>query len=167
MPLFPELRPHLEELFEAAKPGAVHVITRYRDAGQNLRTTFEKVIERAGLVPWPRLFQNLRASRETELAGLFPIHVVAAWIGNSAAVAAKHYLSVTDADFDKALAGGAESDARGAQKPAQSGAAASGQKTTGEPQTQMPRDVRHPVAPGVIYCTSEQVPLVGLEPTTR
>jgi hypothetical protein len=26
----------------------------------NLRTTFEKVVERAGLTPWPRLFHNLR-----------------------------------------------------------------------------------------------------------
>jgi integrase len=39
VPLFPELRPHLEDLFEVATPGAIHVITRYRDAGQNLRTT--------------------------------------------------------------------------------------------------------------------------------
>ena len=85
-----------------------------------------------GLSAWPRLLQNLRASRETELAGQFPLHVVAAWIGNSAPVAAKHYLSVTDADFDKALGGGADSGARAAQNPAQSGAAASGRERTGE-----------------------------------
>src|SRR5262249_41673319 len=152
---------------EAARPGANYVITRYRDAGQNLRTTFEKIIERAGLVPWPRLFQNLRASRETELAGKFPLHVVAAWIGNSAPVAAKHYLSVTDADFDKAIGGGAESDAPTTQKPAQSGAVKGRHEKSGATQTQMPRDLSHPVASGVDYCTSEQVPLVGLEPTTR
>lgn len=167
VPLFPELRPYLEELFDAARPGAVHVITRYRDAGQNLRTTFEKIIDRAGLLPWPRLFQNLRASRETELAGMFPLHVVATWIGNSAPVAAKHYLSVTDADFDKAIGGGAESGAQSAQNPAQSGAASSRPEGTGATQTQMPRDVRHPVASGVNYCTSDQMPLSGLEPETR
>jgi integrase len=38
VPIFPELRPYLTEAFEAAAPGAVHVITRYRDASQNLRT---------------------------------------------------------------------------------------------------------------------------------
>ena len=167
VPLFPELRPHLDALFAAAHPGAVHVITRYRDAGQNLRTTFEKIIERAGLVPWPRLFQNLRASRETELAGLFPLHVVAAWIGNSAPIAAKHYLSVTDADFDKAIGGGAESDAPAAQNPTQSGAGTKRQGKTGATQTQMPRDVSHPVAPEVNCGPFEPVPLVGLEPTTR
>lgn len=32
-----------------------------------------------------------------------PTHVVCAWIGNSAAVAQKHYLQVTDEDFDRAV----------------------------------------------------------------
>src|SRR5262249_48027540 len=102
VPLFPELRPHLEALWDAAPDGAVHVITRYRLSTQNLRTTFLKIILRAGLTPWPRLMQNLRASRETELAGQFPLHVVTSWIGNSEIVAAKHYLQVTDADFARA-----------------------------------------------------------------
>jgi hypothetical protein len=53
--------------------------------------------------PWPRLFQNLRASRQTELTEMFPLHVVCAWIGNSEAIAVNHYLSVTDDHFKKAL----------------------------------------------------------------
>lgn len=167
VPLFPELRPYLEFLFDAAEPGTRHVITRYRDPSQNLRTTFEKIIDRAGLNAWPRLFQNLRASRETELAGQFPLHVVAAWIGNSAPVAAKHYLSVTDEDFDKALAGGAESGARVAQNPAQSPSVRTRQDESRSPQTPMPRGTRHPVASGVACCTKDLMPLVGLEPTTR
>jgi hypothetical protein len=28
----------------------------------NLRTSFEKLVNRAGLEPWPRLFHNLRSS---------------------------------------------------------------------------------------------------------
>jgi integrase len=103
VPLFNELRPHLDQLFVQAEPGAVHVITRYRLSTQNLRTTFLKIILRAGLTPWPRLIQNLRASRETELAARFPLHVVTAWMGNTEAVAAKHYLSVRDEDFAAAL----------------------------------------------------------------
>jgi hypothetical protein len=55
-----------------------------------------------GLVAWPRLFQNLRTSRQTELAAQFPIRVVCQWIGNSAAIAQKHYLQVTEADFARA-----------------------------------------------------------------
>ncbi len=33
---------------------------------------------RAGLTPWPKLWQNLRSSRETELVETYPIHVVCA-----------------------------------------------------------------------------------------
>lgn len=58
--------------------------------------------------PWPRLFHNLRASRETELAADHPIHVVTAWLGNTPAFAMKHYLQVTDSDFDKAAGGAAQ-----------------------------------------------------------
>jgi hypothetical protein len=36
-PLFPELRPYLEEGYLAASEGATYVITRYRDSSQNLR----------------------------------------------------------------------------------------------------------------------------------
>ncbi len=66
------------------------MISRYRNATQNLRTRLQKIIRRAGLEPWPKLWQNLRATRETELAEIFPVHVVSAWIGNSVTVAAKH-----------------------------------------------------------------------------
>ncbi len=38
IPLFPELLPHLQESFDHAVEGAEFVITRYRDAKQNLRT---------------------------------------------------------------------------------------------------------------------------------
>lgn len=102
IPLFEEIRPYLEECDELAKPGDVHVITRYRDATQNLRTQFQKIIRRAGLNPWPRLFQNLRSSCETELAGRFAIHLVTYWIGNSTPVALRHYLTVRDEDYELA-----------------------------------------------------------------
>lgn len=103
IPLFPELRPYLLEAFEAADPGTVHVVTRFRDGGINMRTGFEKIIWRAKLEPWPKLFHNLRASRQTELAELYPLHVVCAWIGNSEVVAKKHYLMVKDTHFAQAL----------------------------------------------------------------
>lgn len=34
---------------------------------------------------------------------IYPAHVVCGWIGNSEAVARKHYLQVTDAHFEKAV----------------------------------------------------------------
>lgn len=60
--------------------------------------------------------------RETELAEIFPLHVVCAWIGNSSAIAAKHYLQVTDEHFDRAIAsgtGGGPDGEKAAQKTSQ------------------------------------------------
>ena len=68
--------------------------------------------------PWPRVFQNLRASRETELTNVFPLHVAAGWIGNSAAVAKEHYLSTTEDHFTQAVRPAPETDVRsGSQEP--------------------------------------------------
>ena len=91
-------------------------------SASNLRTTFTKIIRRAGVKVWPKLFHNLRASRETELAAEYPIHVVCEWIGNSAAIAAKHYLTVREEDFERASQGGAKFGALEAQNRAQQSA---------------------------------------------
>ena len=102
VPLFPELRNVLAEAFEQAKPGSVYVIERYRTSDQNLRTHFLRILRKAGVSPWPRLFHNLRGSRETELARDYPLHVACKWLGNSPKVAQKHYLQLVQEDFDKA-----------------------------------------------------------------
>jgi integrase len=103
VPIFPELRPYLEQMREQAHDDTVYVINRYRDANANLRTQLHRIIRRAGLEPWPKAFQSLRATRETELAEKYPIHVVCAWIGNTPSVANKHYLQVTDEHFQQAV----------------------------------------------------------------
>ena len=102
IPMFPELQPYLLAVYNQAEPVTEYVITRYRGGNTNLRTQLQKIIRRAGIAPWPKLWQNLRSSRQTELVEFFPEHVVCAWIGNSRAVAAKHYLQVTDAHFENA-----------------------------------------------------------------
>jgi hypothetical protein len=84
-----------------------------------------RIIKRAGLKPWGKPFQNLRSTRETELMETFPAHVVCGWIGNSEAIALKHYLQVTDDHFERAVRGEAEANGEagatenGAQKEAQ------------------------------------------------
>jgi len=171
VPMFPELRPHLDEAFARAEEGAVHVITRTRDASANWRTTFGKIIVKAGLLPWEKPFQNLRASRETELAATFPIHVVTSWIGNSVAVAAKHYLQVTDADFSRAVVkGDAESDARATQKATQTAADSKRPEWTESGDTLGNKAFQPilsvPVRSGylVSFCT---VPREGVEPSSQ
>jgi len=108
IPLFPELKSHLLEAFAQAEDGAVYVITRYRSPSANLRTQFLRILTKAGIEAWPRLFQNLRSSRQTELTETWPAHVVCSWIGNSEVVARDHYLQITDQHF--AEAAGASED---------------------------------------------------------
>jgi len=102
LPMFPELRPFLEEAKNLASPGAVHVVEQIRSSATNFRTGLRRIIKRAGLKPWPKLFHNLRSSRETELHRDHPLQDVCKWIGNSPVVAAKHYLQATGAEFAKA-----------------------------------------------------------------
>ena len=56
----------------------------------------------AGLTPWPKLIQNLRASCETAwLDDGIPAHVVAKWIGHSVKVQNDNYAQVDDHHFDQ------------------------------------------------------------------
>lgn len=135
-PIFADLRPYLDEAFELAAPGEEFVVgTEQGDAmraaaqgpngwmGCNLRTHLLRLIKRAGLKPWPRLFNTLRASAETDLMARFPINAVTEWIGHSATVALKHYARVPDELFSRAAGeGGAQSGARAAQNAARTGA---------------------------------------------
>lgn len=119
--LFPELRPYLEASWDAAPEGSEFVIARYRDSNVNLRTRLEKIVARAGMVTWPKIFQNLRASRATELAAEYPAHVAAEWLGHSRLIAQQHYWQVTDADFKRATQaeGGALGGTEGGAQVAQ------------------------------------------------
>jgi len=110
VPIFPELRSYLLAAFEEAQPGAEFVITKGRFASGNLGTQMLRIIERAGVKPWDKLFMNCRASRETELAETWPEHVVCNWLGHSQVIARKHYLQVTDQHFRQAA--GIENSAR-------------------------------------------------------
>lgn len=109
VPIFAELEPFLREAFELAAPGQVHVVTRNRGDGRmgnalttNWSTQLKRIIKRAGVAPWPKLTHNLRASCQTDLANRFPAHVVCGWLGNSEAVAQKHYLQTTEEHYRSA-----------------------------------------------------------------
>lgn len=176
IPLFPELRPYLDEVWEEAPPGTEWVITRYRSGNANLRTQLERIIRKAGLEPWAKPFQNLRSTRETELTENYPIHVVCSWIGNTAAVAAKHYLQVTDADFDHAVK--ATSQVGGAQSGAQAGEDAARKQAQPTPvdPCQSPQET-HKALENQGLCLvladvgqgwqNSQAPRQGLEPWTK
>lgn len=108
IPLFPELEKALIKLVARLvvydDQRDTYVITRYRDPRVNLGTQLKKIIKRAGVEPWPRLWQNLRASREMDLSRRFPLEVACDWIGNSPRIAMKHYMITTENDFAAAVA---------------------------------------------------------------
>ncbi|XZE55343.1 tyrosine-type recombinase/integrase [Planctomycetaceae bacterium SH139] len=113
VPLWPQLLAELSELFGIVKPGVdcpadAFVIQRYRDTEGNLRTTFAKIVGRAGVPSFPKPFMALRASRRTELerTGRFANHVLNDWFGHSGAIAEPHYLQTTEADFTEASSEG-------------------------------------------------------------
>src|SRR5262249_12983472 len=132
------------------------VITRYRNANANLRTQLIRIITAAGLKPWPKLFQNLRATRATEVADMpgIPSHVAAEWMGHSNTIADKHYRQVTREHIERALRA-----APAQQQPLES-SAMDGNKRS--PENQKPLDVRKSRETRAL-----QAPPVGLEPTTQ
>ncbi|BBO31568.1 tyrosine-type recombinase/integrase [Lacipirellula parvula] len=112
LPIFPELRPFLEDAWaiveatvNAMPPkerAKAYVITRYRGANANLRTQLERIIARAGLTPWPKLFQNLRQTRATEIVAEYPQHVASEWLGHTIEIAQAFYWRTTEEDFARA-----------------------------------------------------------------
>ena len=96
VPVSEGLQPIIFELFEMATEGDVLLFPKLVGSSGNLRTSFHKIIERAGHKPWPRLFQNLRGSCETDWVDHYPSHQVASWLGHSPSIAARHYLKHKD-----------------------------------------------------------------------
>ena len=89
------------------------VITRYSADNFNLLKPFLQIIKNAGLNPWPKLIQNLRASCEPEwIDSGIPAHVVANWIGHSVKVQNESYAQVDDYHFDSLNEAASDSVAR-------------------------------------------------------
>ena len=171
IPLFPELVPHLREAAREAAGGTGYVVTdRYRRkdgygrVAPNLGTQFKRIIRRAGLQPWPRVWHNLRASRQTELTERFPLHVVCEWLGNTTTVATQSYLFVRESDFAAAIQEGVK---KAVQNPVQQ-AAESGRTDS---KAHSPDNEKVPALQALANrCDDLQpigMPPEGLEPSTR
>ncbi len=160
-PIYPELLPILEAAFDDAPEGQVRCLARWA-TDANLGTHMNRIIERAGLVPWEKTFQNLRASRRTELQESFPDHVINAWMGQSSKVAAKSYLQVTP---DHWTAGARKGTATiggptGGPTPAATGRYGENR------QTKKPRKTLGSTGSMSVH-NGTQAPPAGLEPAAR
>ena len=116
VPICPELRTILADAFEQAEAGATLIVPMAARKSVSLRTHQERIIAKAGHEPWPRLFQNLRASCETDWVERYPAHAVAKWLGHSPKVAAEHYLMSREHHFGDVV-GGCDRPCRGPEAP--------------------------------------------------
>ena len=121
----PEIEAELVNPLAEAEEGAEFVFPELNKQS-NLRTGLERIIERAGVKQWPKLWQNLRASGSTGLARELPSHVAAAICGHTEQVAMEYYWQVSESDFELALS------ERRSKKAKQSAAVCGGLETTGE-----------------------------------
>jgi len=108
VPLFPEVATELDALRSLpGNEGQEYVINRYTDREKsNLGTQFARIARRAGIGRIPRPFDNMRASRATEVYNEHGAKKESLWIGHSVRVAFEDYLMVTDDDY--AVAAGAK-----------------------------------------------------------
>lgn len=98
VPLVPELFALMERAYDAAPEGAEFILPTFR-LHSNSGMAVLRAIPAAGVQPWPRTFHAMRASCETDLASKHPLADVAAWLGHTRTVAARHYLRPTEASF--------------------------------------------------------------------
>ncbi len=94
VPLFPEVHDALNPLWEAAAEGETLIFPGHQMSGAALTKKLRKACEAAGVNLWRRPWQNMRATRVTELLEEYPIQTVAAWLGHSPKVALDHYAQV-------------------------------------------------------------------------
>jgi len=115
VPIFEALRPHLERAYRERAPGAVYVVPRARH-GSNLATHAKRLVKKAGVEPWPKLFTNLRGSCSDDLERRGVAEkAINAWIGNTAHLRRRHYHAVRPEDWAAVIG-------KAAQIPARSGA---------------------------------------------
>ena len=98
--IFSELRPHLERAFRERLPGAIYVVPRAH-GGRNLRTHAIRLVKKAGVEVWPKIFVNLRGSRSDDLDRNPDVSgkAIDSWIGNSEKIRRRHYHGVRPEDW--------------------------------------------------------------------
>jgi hypothetical protein len=93
VPIFPELRPHLEAAYDQLpERGGIFVLPSYQGKPwTTIARRIEAACRRLGMAMWTKPFVNMRASCEYDWLQSHPINVVASWMGHSPQVALLHY----------------------------------------------------------------------------
>ena len=117
VPLVPTLLSILQDAFDQAAEGSTKIVT-FSASSTNIHRGLEKIITRAGIVPWDDLLQTLRRCAESDFAKHNPQHAVSKWIGHSMAVSERHYLQVDEEILDAGSTHDGVSQLRAAQSAA-------------------------------------------------
>ena len=164
-----DIRQYLQETFQAqlsdgasSLPAEPTIISRFSESNSNLDKPFKTILHLAGLVPWPKVFQNLRASCETEWLNEGHLaHVVAAWIGHSVKVQRESYAQITDGHFERFSNHPGQT-----QKSGTPGAGNDGKRQEIVVPPSVPLLAKHEKTPKTLGFSGFEVAAAGLEPAT-
>lgn len=105
IPMYESLKAQLNALWDAGKEGdSPYLLPHVREI-TNIGRAFKRVILNAGLKPWRSVFQNLRVSASNDVAKEYGWTAEGKWVGHSNETARRHYFTVTDAEFQRAVYG--------------------------------------------------------------
>ncbi|MEO2017805.1 MAG: hypothetical protein ABGZ53_25920, partial [Fuerstiella sp.] len=82
----------LHEVQENTGPDDYVIQKRRQLSDANLRGRMYRLCIKAGVERWPKIFQNLRSTRQTTLEQFYPRGTVCAWMGNTEDIAEAHYV---------------------------------------------------------------------------
>lgn len=100
LPIFPETMPYLRDRQELAKKG--EKVVAWEGSEESLTERLRRLVDGIRGECWPKVCQQLRSTRRTELQEEFPNHVVNEWLGHDSTTADKHYLQVTPEHLERA-----------------------------------------------------------------
>ena len=146
VPLAPELASILQDAFDNAAEGQEYVLALSRN---NLHRTLDAIVTRAKLAAWPRRFQTLRQSCETEWSQKHPQYAVSKWLGHSEQVSREHYLMIPDELFDAVAGGDVSNDVQRAAKSAALNQHNATQRDTMTPRAMKQEGSKTPVNAGI------------------
>ena len=99
VPIFPELMPFFSEAFEVAEDGAIFVCPSLRTR-KKPRDYFchrlKMATQAAGYTLWQKPFNNLRATRATEIEEEFGRKAESDWLGHGSDITLENYLMKTN-----------------------------------------------------------------------
>lgn len=73
--------------------------------GRYMRTQMRKIIDKAGLEQWPKVFQALRQSCDIEWSMIYPEFAVDLWLGHSKRISRKHYKNIVPDQLHEQITG--------------------------------------------------------------